>query len=137
MKITSFHRNIMPFLKDIPSAYYIPLKFGLKAVDAIYVEVNECQNTAMVVVIQITVSQWHKDSSANLFAQWDQWTNLLKFFTITLIFLSIVEEMQGRADVEEKLRELRTGKETSACHSLGINRSSQQKGCRHSGTNWY
>ncbi len=110
-KITTFHGNIM-FSKDMPSTYYVPLKFNLKAVDAIYVEVNERQNTVTVVAIQITVAKRHRDSPADFFAQWEQWTDLLKDFTITPIFLWIVEGTRGRADVEEKLREMRTGQKT-------------------------
>ncbi len=110
-KITTFHGNIM-FSKDMPSTYYVPLKFNLKAVDAIYVEVNERQNTVTVVAIQITVAKRHRDSLADFFAQWEQWTDSLKDFTITPIFLWIVEGTRGRADVEEKLREMRTGQKT-------------------------
>ena len=111
-KITTFHRNIIAFWKDMPSTYYVPLKFNLKAVDAIRVEVNKHQNTATVVAIQITVAKRHRDSPADFFAQWEQWTDLLKDFTITPIFLWIVEGTRGRADVEGKLRELRTGQKT-------------------------
>jgi len=111
-KITTFHANIIAFSKDVPSTYYVPLKFNLKAVDAIYVEVNERQNTVTVVAIQITVAKRHRDYPADFFAQWEQWTDLLKDFTITPIFLWIVEGTRGRADVEEKLREMRTGQKT-------------------------
>jgi len=41
---------------------------------------------------------------------WTKWTNLLKGFTIMLMFLWIVwRECKVSADVEEKLREMRTG----------------------------
>jgi len=111
-RITTFHGNIIAFSKDMPSTYYVPLKFNLKAVDAIHVEVNERQNTATVVAIQITVAKRHRDSPADFFAQWEQWTDLLKDFTITPIFLWIVEGTRGRADVEGKVRGLRTGQKT-------------------------
>ena len=111
-KITTFHGNIVAFSKDMPSTFYVPLKFNLKSVDGIYVEVNERQKTATVVAIQITVAKRHRDSPADFFAQWEQWIDLLKDFTITPIFLWIVEETRGQVDVEEKLRELRSGRKT-------------------------
>jgi hypothetical protein len=111
-KITAFRGNIIAFSKNMPSAYYVPLKFNLKAVDAIYVKVDEHQHTATVVAIQITVAKRHTDSQADFFAQWGQWTDYLKDFTITPIFLWIVEGRRGRVDVEEKLRKLRTGQKT-------------------------
>ena len=112
MRIMTFHRNIIVFLKDMPSTCYVPLKFNFKVVDAIYVEVNECQNTATVVAIQITVAKRHRDSPADFFAQCEQWIHLLKDITIMPIFLWIVEGMRGQADMEEELRELRTGQRT-------------------------
>jgi hypothetical protein len=111
-KMTTFHGNTVTFSKDMSSTYYVPLKFNLKAVDAIYVEVDERQNTATVVAIQIAVAKRHRDSPADFFAQWEQWTSSLKDFIIKPVFLWIVEGTRGRADVEEKLRELRTGQVT-------------------------
>jgi mannose-6-phosphate isomerase-like protein (cupin superfamily) len=111
-KMTTFHGNIIAFSKSMPSAYYVPLKFNHKAVDAVYVEVDEHQNTATVVAIQITVGKRHRDSAADFFAQWGQWTDSLKGFTIRPVFLWIVEGTRGQPDVEEKLRELRTGQVT-------------------------
>lgn len=111
-KITTFHGNTIAFSKDIPYTCYVPLKFNFKAVDAIYVEVNERKSTATIVAIQITVAKRHRDSPADFFAQWEQWIHLLKDFTIMPIFLWIVEGTRGEADVKGKLRELRTGQKT-------------------------
>ena len=111
-KMTTFHGNMIAFSKDRPPTYYVPLKFNLKAVDAIYVEVDEGQNAATVVAIQITVAKRHRDSPADFFAQWEQWTNSLKNFTIKPVFLWIVDGTRGQADVEEKLKKLRSGQKT-------------------------
>jgi len=44
-QMTTFHGSIIAFSRDRPSTCYVPLKFNLKAVDAIYVEVDERRNT--------------------------------------------------------------------------------------------
>jgi hypothetical protein len=64
------------------------------------------------VAIQITVAKSHRDSQVEFFEDWEAWISLLSGFDITPIFLCIVEGKRDRADVEEKLSELRTRKIT-------------------------
>ena len=73
-KMTTFHGNIVAFSKDMPSTYYVPLKFNLKAVDAIYVEVDERQNTATV------VAKRHRDSPADFFCTMGTMDQLVERF---------------------------------------------------------
>jgi hypothetical protein len=74
---------------------YVPLKFNLKAVDAIHVTVKD--TNAKVIPIQIKTSDWHSDSEKAFFAQWNRWIEPLKGFKITPCFLWIVEDMRDRA----------------------------------------
>jgi len=47
----TFPGNVAALSKHRPSTHYVPLKFNLKAIDALHVEVNEQQKTAMVVAV--------------------------------------------------------------------------------------
>lgn len=104
----TFPGHITALSKDRPPTYYVPLKFNLKAIDALYAEVDEKNKTAKVVAIQITVVKRHCDSPAEFFADWDAWTSLLNGFDIMPIFLWIVEDKRGWVEVERKLSKLRT-----------------------------
>ena len=105
--VTPFLGKATPLL-DSQSTYFVPLKFNFKAIDALYAEVDEHKRIAKVVAIQITVAKSHRDSEVEFFESWEAWTGLLGDFKITPIFLWIVEGTRGRADLEEKLSELRT-----------------------------
>ena len=109
--VTPFLGKATPLL-DNQSTYFVPLKFNFKAIDALYAEVDEHKRTAKVVAIQITVAKSHRDSEVEFFESWEAWTGLLGGFTITPIFLWIVEEKRCRVDIEEKLSKLRTGEIT-------------------------
>ena len=104
---TLFPGNLTPLSIDKRSTYYVPLQFNFKAIDALYVEVNEGKKTAKIVAIQITVAKRHTDSEAKFFADWEAWTKSLGGFTITSTFLWIVESTRGKVEVEAKLKELR------------------------------
>jgi hypothetical protein len=117
--ILAFSGNVAPLSTDNPSTYYIPLKFNLKAIDALYVAVDKANETARVVAIQITVAKRHKDSATAFFADWDKWTSLLAEFTLEVTFLWIVENKRGKQEVEEILIKLRTRTITkSPVHSV-------------------
>ncbi|KIM82084.1 hypothetical protein PILCRDRAFT_484387 [Piloderma croceum F 1598] len=105
--LTSFSGSVTVLSTDKPSTYYIPLHFNFKAIDALYAEVNEHKKTVNVVAIQVTVAKRHTDSETKFFADWEAWTSSLRSFTITLMFLWIVESKRGRDEVEAKLIELR------------------------------
>jgi len=107
--ITSFTGTVTSLSIEKESTYYVPLMFNFKAIDALYVEVNQPQKTARLVAIQITVAKRHTDSAYKFFADWEAWTDSLtrSGFTITPLFLWIVENTRGKAEVEARLTELR------------------------------
>jgi hypothetical protein len=106
--ILAFSGNVTALSADKPSTYYIPLKFNLKAIDALYVAVDKANETAQVVAIQITVAKRHKDSKTAFFAEWKKWINLLAEFTLEVTFMWIVEDKRGMQEMEESLIKLRT-----------------------------
>ena len=117
--ILAFSGSVAALSTDKPSIYYVPLKFNLKAIDALYVAVDMAKRTARVVAIQITVAKRHKDSAAAFFADWDQWTKLLNGFTLEATFLWIVEDKRGKEEMEKTLVKLRTRTIiTSPAHSV-------------------
>jgi hypothetical protein len=122
-----FSGSVTALSIDKPSTYYVPLQFNFKAIDALYVEVNEHKRTAKIVAIQITVAKRHTDSASNFFADWEAWTCSLRGFTITPIFLWIVENKRGKDEVEAKLIELRQRPITG--------RSNRQNPCQNAGNN--
>ena len=98
----------MPMSSKAPKlAYYVPLKFNLKAIDALFISLNQKKKTVYVVAIQITVAEWHEDSEAAFFADLDAWLSGRRGFEIKSSFLWIHEGDRGRAMVEEKLTRLR------------------------------
>lgn len=111
--LTPFSGSVTALSIDKPSTYYVPLQFNFKAIDALYVEVNEHKRTAKIMAIQITVAKQHTDSASKFFADWEAWTCSLRGFTITPIFLWIVENKRGKDEVEAKLIELRQRQITS------------------------
>jgi hypothetical protein len=106
-KIIPFEDNTALLQTEQKVAYYIPVKFNLKAIDGLFVSLNTKHRTAVIVAIQITVAKRHKDSVQAFFASWDQWMHRLENFTIKASFLWIHEGERGQREVEAKLRELR------------------------------
>jgi len=111
--VTAFPGSVTELSKEHSSRYYIPLKFNLKAIDALYAEVNDREKTAKVVAIQIAVPKPHRDSMATFFADWHTWTSLLIGFKITTTFLWIVEGKRGGLEVQKRLTALKDGSITT------------------------
>jgi len=117
--ILAFSGSVAALSTDNPSIYCVPLKFNLKAIDVLYVAVDKAERTARVVAIQITVAKRHRDSAAAFFADWDQWTKLLRGFTLEATFLWIVEDKRGKEEMKQTLITLRTRTITkSPVHSV-------------------
>jgi hypothetical protein len=117
--IFAFSGSVAALTTDDRSIYYVPVKFNFKAIDALYVAVDKVKRTARVVAIQSTVAKRHKDSATAFFADWDQWTNLLKGFTLQTTFLWIVEDKRGKKEMKQTLIKLRTRTiTTSPVHSV-------------------
>ena len=95
VSIISLMGTVTRLLIEKQSTYYIPLMFNFKAINALYVEVNQCKKTARLVAIYITVAKRHTDSTSKFFADWEAWTHSLtgSGFTITPLFLWIIESM--------------------------------------------
>jgi len=106
-KIVTFEGGTTMLSKDEESTYYVPLKFNLKAIDALYVRLDQKKNTAHLVAIQITVAKRHKDSESAFLADLDMWLRGLAGFEVKTSFLWIHEGERGRADVETKVTVLR------------------------------
>jgi hypothetical protein len=69
-KIVPFVGGVPRISKDKEWTYYVPLKFNLKAIDALFISLDWNQKTAHMVAIQITTA---KDSEAAFFAELDMW----------------------------------------------------------------
>jgi hypothetical protein len=106
-RITTFQGASTKLLNKDGHVYHVPLKFNLKAIDAIYVCVNTKKKTALVVPIQITVAKKHKDSVRAFFEDWATWSEALADFTITVHFVWIHDGERDRREVEAKLIKLR------------------------------
>lgn len=136
VKVDKLHRDIpgVPIIvtqgkflelsTDKTSAYYVPLAFYSKAINALYVYVDNIETTATLVAIQIMVAKWHMESETAFFAHRTKWTKALQHFQFTPIFLRIVEDERGRKDVEEKMTEIKNRRVTSwpayAVHQVSI-----------------
>jgi hypothetical protein len=93
---------------DKPQAYYVPVRFNLKAIDLLFASIDLQKKTAHIVPIQITVAKQHKDSEAAFFADQDTWLRGLENFKVKKSFVWIYHG-QGRKEVNRKLEELRRG----------------------------
>ena len=106
--ILAFLESVAGLLKGKPSILYVPIKFNLKVIDALYVAADTAKEIAQIIAIQITVVKWHKDFATVFFADWDQWIKLLHGFTVEATFLWIVKDKQGMEQMEQTLIKLRT-----------------------------
>jgi len=107
-KIVAFEGDSTTILQDEEHAYYVPLKFNFKAIDALYVHLDQKKKVVRLVAIQITVAKRHTDSEAAFYAGLAMWLHGLTAFEITTEFLWIHEGQRGRVEVEEKIIKLRT-----------------------------
>ena len=90
--ILAFSESVAALSKEKLSILYVPIKFNLKAINALYVAVDTAKEIARVIAIQITVVKQHKDLAAAFFADWNQWIKLVHGFTVEARFLWIVED---------------------------------------------
>jgi len=88
----------------------VPLRFNQKAIDALFVSVDQKKKTAYLVPIQITtVAKQHKDSESAFFADLPIWLRGLENFKVKETFVWIHDGGErGCARVKEKLKELRS-----------------------------
>lgn len=107
-KIVAFEGDSTTISQEEEYAYYVPLKFNFKAIDALYVHLDRKKKAVRLVAIQITVAKWHTDSEAAFYAGLAMWLHGLTDFEITTDFLWIHEGQRDRVEVEEKITELRT-----------------------------
>jgi len=105
-KIIIFEGETTWLSVDEPLAY-VPLKFNKKAIDALFVSVNQQAQTARLVGTQITVAKQHTGSEAAFFTELNTWLFGLEDFEVYISFLWIHEGKRGQSGVEEKLKELR------------------------------
>jgi hypothetical protein len=111
--IITFQGTSTRLLNKDGRVYHVPLKFNLKAVDAIYVSVNAKQKTALVVPIQITVAKKHGDSVGAFFEDWATWSQALANYNITVRFMWIHDSERGLREVEAKTIKLK-GRDVSS-----------------------
>jgi hypothetical protein len=95
-KIKTFGGTMTRLSKEEGSTLYVPLRFNMKAIDALFVRVDTKKKNAYVIPIQITVAKWHSDSEAAFFSDWEKWIVGLKGFKIIVSFLWIHEGERSR-----------------------------------------
>jgi len=88
---------------------YIPDRWNYKAIDALYLSVDNKKKTALIVPIQISINLYHKDSEALFYANWERWVERLKDYTLSSTFVWIVEHKRSWKIVKQQLRSLRGG----------------------------
>jgi hypothetical protein len=106
-KIKTFGGTMTRLSKEEGSTLYVPLRFNMKAIDALFVRVDTKNNIAYVIPIQITLAKWHLDSEAAFFSDWKTWIAGLEGFEIVVSFLWIYEGERSRHEVpaqETKIR---------------------------------
>lgn len=89
---------------------YIPTSFNFRAVDAVMVSLNETRTEAVVVGVQITLSNKHSDSEARFLHDWQWWELVLDCLKVSFRFMWVVEDATGkvpREDIEVGYRLLR------------------------------
>jgi hypothetical protein len=95
------------FLKDSPTikqwagrTLYVPQTFNYGAVNAILIHLADkatgnAKPRAVVMGIQLTISNRHSDSELNFFAHWKQWTCQLDDYDVEAKFLWVWETPPG------------------------------------------
>lgn len=87
--------------------FFIPANPFFKDIDALYLKVDVEKKTALVVPIQITVTQAHKDSEAGFYSQWSNWQERFGGYELKTTFVWVVENEQSLAMKEEEIRTTR------------------------------
>jgi hypothetical protein len=67
----------------------------IKAIDALYVEIDSSNRRAHLTAIQVTVAKEHKDSEAAFFPNWRKWSESLSAYEFEWSFLWIVPDQRG------------------------------------------
>lgn len=106
-KTITFPGGITWLSKHEGHAYYVPIRFNQKAIDLLFVSVDQATNSAHVVGIQITVAKNHKDSETAFYADRDQWLIGLEGLDVKMSFIWIHDGARGKAEVKKQLKELR------------------------------
>lgn len=107
-KITSF-RDDFPLIERHASAFYVPLRFNFRAIDALYVDIDSSAGTAHIIAIQITVAKQQTDSEGAFFPNWRLWSQNLSHLKLKWTFLWILPRQREQQDVEAKKLNLRKG----------------------------
>jgi hypothetical protein len=111
-EIVVFAGNVPQLSTSLGSKLYVPLKFNLKAVDAVYVKIS-AKMKAQVIPIQIATGA-HERTEPKFFSAWDRWVEPIKDFAIDVTFLWIYGGKRGQADTEAKEITLR-GRKIPVC----------------------
>ena len=90
--ILAFLESVVALSKDKLSILYVPMKFNLRVINALYVAVDRAKEIAQVIAIQITLAKRHKNFAAAFFVDWDQWIKLLHGFTVEATLSRTSEE---------------------------------------------
>jgi hypothetical protein len=105
-KVSTFPGNYVA-LSPLPGTrLYVPQKFNLKAIDALYTCIEG--EVATIVPIQITTGK-HEDTEKKFFQDWMKWVKPIatRGFTMKTYFLWINREGGQREEVLEDKRETR------------------------------
>jgi hypothetical protein len=102
-KIKTFGGTMTRLSGEEGTTLYVPLRFNMKAIDALYVRVHTINHTAYVLPIQIAVAKWQSDSESAFFSDWEKWIVGLAGFKIAASFLWIHEGERGRREVQAQM----------------------------------
>lgn len=98
---------------------FIPGVYYFRNIDALYLKVDDTKKTALVVPIQITVSNKHKDSETSFFSEWHRWEKRFMGYQLSSTFVWVVRDGQPSSwrKVDAEFRDTRNGtKQVSPKH---------------------
>ncbi|KAJ7665308.1 hypothetical protein DFH06DRAFT_310673 [Mycena polygramma] len=105
IKWAAVNKHVLPagciLPRDLPSSLregghvkdllVVPEIFNFKAIDSLYIKVDNVLRQALLIPIQITLADEHKDSAALFYAHWREWAAWLHGYDVHTEFLWVVD----------------------------------------------
>jgi hypothetical protein len=105
-----YHGDIFITLPTATSeTFFVPANPNFKNIDAVFIRLNTAKKEVLVVPIQITINKKHKDSEALFYYDWSRWKKHYEEYTISSVFVWVVEHKRSWSVIEEKLRATKRG----------------------------
>jgi hypothetical protein len=85
---------------QIKSLLVVPEIFNFKAIDCLYIRVDNVAKRVLLIPVQITLADEHKDSAEAFYTHWREWTVQFSGYELQTEFLWVVERYKPGTEIK-------------------------------------